>query len=107
MPLQFAPILARVGMEGAGFAAKSPLANMVSGASFGAPYAFSTYVGFPGNYQRKSYKGKVTKFESDMPSGRGYANRRKTFSYRWSRWFNTRVWSRKYRRTIYIHRNRY
>lgn len=33
---------------------KTVLGNVVSGASFGAPYAFSTYVGFPGNYIKKS-----------------------------------------------------
>lgn len=91
---QLAPILARVAMAGGGLTAKSPLANAVSGASFGAPYAFSTYVGFPGNYQRKTYKRTNSSYiRTKMP----YGTRK------------IRIWSNRYRRYIWVYprRNRY
>lgn len=82
--------------------ARSGLSQFGQSLPFGAGYSLGTYLGFPKNYQqRNTYKHQsFTLYGNKMAYG---YSRRKTFSYRWSRWFNKRVYSRKYRRNIYVH----
>lgn len=73
--------------------------------AFGGLYSAGTYIGFPKNFtgdNRRSYKPQVIRFSESKPM---YG--RKKFSFRRTRWFNTRVWNNKYRKSVYIHRSRY
>lgn len=75
---------------------------------FGAFYSAGTYIGFPKNFtgsNSRTYKPKRLRFTESKPMyGNSYG--RKKFSFNRTRWFNTRVWNRKYRKSVYIHRGR-
>jgi hypothetical protein len=89
--------VARIGLTAS--SAKSFGGQVAQSFPFGVGYASGTYVGFPGNYQSKQGLSRAkTYYISDrkMPG-------RKFSMYRTS-WFNKRVYSRKYRKYIYVHK---
>lgn len=74
---------------------------------FGAFYSAGTYIGFPKNFtgsNSRTYKPQRLRFGDN--DNMAYS-RRKKFSFVRTRWFNTRVWNNKYRKSVYIHRSRY
>lgn len=71
-------------------AVKEGISQFTKALPFGSGYAFGTYIGFPGNYNRKSYNSRVSTFSLDMPYGSG----------------KIRVWSRKYRRYVWVYPRR-
>lgn len=73
---------------------------------YGAFYSGGTYLGYPGNYRNRKGYTSTNVYNLQMPGYSKYS-RRKNFSYRWSSWYNKRVFSRKYRRYIYVHQRRY
>lgn len=81
--------------------------QFVQALPFGAGYSLGTYLGFPKNYQSKSSNRLKSSFtiNNNMPMG-SYRRTRK-FSFRRTSWFNRRVYNRKYRRFVYIHRRSY
>lgn len=90
MVFQIAPLIAgTIGSAIAATGRKTIIKNVVSGFTFGAPYAFGTYIGFPGNYNRKTYSKTSSRYVQEMPYGQRYQRKQ-------------RVWSRRLRRYIWV-----
>lgn len=68
---------------------------------WGAGYAGGTYLGYPGNYINKNSYIKPKTPKLYMPGYSQYGKRK--FSFYKTRYFWKRVYSKKYRKTIYIH----
>lgn len=76
--------------------AQSGLAQFGQALPFGAGYSFGTYLGFPKNYEQKNLKS--TTLTIKRPKKMPYYRRTRKI----------RVWSRKYRRYIWVYpRRRY
>lgn len=97
--------LARIGVTST--SARSAAGTFAQSLPFGAGYSFGTYIGFPKNYQSNNYnKTKVFYLSKKMPYGRrSYSRYNRRPSYGAGK---VRVWSKKYRRYIYVYpRRRY
>lgn len=100
--------LTRIGITSS--SARSAAGTFAQSLPFGAGYSFGTYVGFPGNYKSKYDRTQtinLTPAKSNMYHNRNYRTGGRKFSFRRTSWFNKRVYNRKYRKYVFIHRRSY
>ena len=98
----FASHALRLGITSGGL--RTGVSQFASSLPFGAGYSFGTYLGFPKNYTRKSYKRLVS--TNNMPFGRGYGRyQSRRYSRYPSRRYNSYMPRRRYR--SYRPRRRY